>query len=136
MARVQTGSTKMINLAILLVIGVTLVVAVMLLPKGFSDDLSKIGQGSVVVVLTHNKNAVSSIEMMEMLNRVRPDYGTKVDFLAADIDTPEGEAFARQQRAGGVVLVIFGKDGSKLGLLSDSTDEQKLRSTLDGVLSH
>ncbi len=132
----QNGSARRVNLIIMVVVCALLAVAVMLLPKGFSDDLSKIGQGSVVVVLTNDKNTVGGMESMVLLNTVRSDYEGKVEFLVVDVNTPEGQAFTRQQAVGAVVLVVFGPDGSRQGVLAGGIDEKELRSALDGTLSH
>lgn len=107
----------------------------MLLPKGFSDNLSKIGQGLPAVVLTHDKNSVGSMEVMVLLNKVRADYAGKVDFLAVDIDTREGQAFSRQQGVGGVMLVLFDPDGARRSVLNGGIGEKDLRSEIDNILS-
>ena len=135
MTYAQTGSAKQTNLFIILFICVILVAAAMLLPKGFSDNLSIIGQGSVVVVLTHDKNAVDGILTMDLLNKIRSDYYGKVDFLAVDVNTLEGQAFTRQQGVGAIVLVLFGPDGSRRDVLGAGIGEQELRSALDDILS-
>jgi preprotein translocase subunit SecG len=51
----QSGSATRTTLITLAAIVAFLVVAFMLLPKGFKSDISVIGQGSNVVVLAHNK---------------------------------------------------------------------------------
>lgn len=135
MTHTQTGSATRTSLMIVLVIGALLAAAVMLLPKGFSDDLSKIGQGVAVVVLTHDKNTVGSMEYMELLNKVRADYAGKVDFLAVDIHTQEGQAFSRRQNVGAAVLVLFDPDGVKRGVLYHGIGEQKLRSEINHVIN-
>lgn len=135
MTYTQTGSARHTNLVIILFICVILVAAVMLLPKGFSDNLSKIGQGTVVVVLTHDKNTVGGMVAMELLNKVRSDYEGKVDFLAVDVNDQQGQAFTRQQGVGAVVLVLFGPDGSRRDALNAGISEKVLRSALDDILS-
>ncbi len=135
MTYTQTGSARLTNLAIILVMCVILAAAAMLLPKGFSDDLSIIGKGSVVVVLTHDKNSVNGMEMMDLLNKVRSDYKGKVDFLAVDVNTPKGQTFIQQQSVRAIVLVLFGRDGSKRDVIGGEIGEQELRSALDGILS-
>ncbi|GJM05371.1 MAG: hypothetical protein DHS20C09_13620 [marine bacterium B5-7] len=134
MTYAQTGSAKLTNFVIILVICVILVAAAMLLPKGFSEDLSIIGKGSVVVVLTHDKNSVNGMEMMDLLNKVRSDYKGKVDFLAVDVNSPKGQAFIQQQRVGTIVLVLFGPDGSRGDVIGGDIGEQELRSALDNIL--
>jgi len=133
MINTQNGSTRSINLIIILVICAVVVAATMLLPKGFSDDTSKIGQGSVVLVLTHDKNFMGGTVAMEMLNRIRSDYEGKVDFLAIDVNTPQGQAFTRLQGVGSEVLVLFGPDGSRRDVYGAGISEKELRLVLDGI---
>lgn len=126
----QTGSAKL-TLAILLGLACVLAIAVTLLPKGFKDDLSLIGQGNVSVVLTHDKNLVGSTHMMELLNTVRPDYEGRVEFLAVDTATPVGQKFVHDQRVGVVNLVIFDPQGKRQSIVNGGIDEQQLRRVLD-----
>ena len=135
MTYTQTGSAKLTNFAIILVICVILFVAAMLLPKGFSDDLSIIGKGSVAVVLTHDKNSMNGIIMMDLLNKVRSDYKGEVEFLVVDVNTVKGQTFLQQQRVGAIVLVLFDPDGSRWDVIGGDIDEQKLRSAFDSILS-
>ena len=134
MTYTQTGSARHTNLVIILFICVILFAAVMLLPKGFSDNLSKIGQGTVVVVLTHDKNTVGGMLAMELLNKIRSDYDGRVDFLAVDVNAQQGRAFTKQQGVGAVVLVLFGPDGSRRDVLDAGISEKVLRSVLDDIL--
>jgi len=108
-------------------------VAVLLLPKGFSDDLSKIGQGLPVVVLMHDKNSVKSLALMELLNKIRSDYAGKIEFLAVDIDSQEGQVFSRRQAVGAITLLLFDAHGVRRAVLDQSADENLLRSVLDGL---
>jgi len=135
MTYTQNGFARLTNLVIILAVCVILVTAIMLLPKGFSDDLSKIGQGSVVLVLTHDKDTVGGMLAMELLNTIRSDYEGMVDFLAVDVNTSQGHAFTRQQGVGSVVLVLFGPDGSRRDVLSAGISEKELRSVLNATLS-
>lgn len=135
MTYTQTGSATRTSLMVVLVIGGLLAVAVMLLPKGFSDDLSKIGQGSAVVVLTYDKNLVGSMIFMELLNKVRSDYAGEVEFLAVDINTRKGQNFSRRHGIGAIVLVLFGPDGVRRGFLNGGIGEKVLRSEIDNILS-
>ncbi len=130
----QKGSAKLVKLGVMLAICSILVIAVMLLPKGFKDDLSLVGQGTVSVVLTHDKNLVGGTTMMALLNDIRPDYQGRVQFLAVDVVTPVGQAFLQEQRVGLINLVIFGPDGTRDRVLSGNTTEQQLRAVLDEVL--
>lgn len=131
----QNGFARHNYVVIVLVVGVLLAAATMLLPKGFSEDLSKIGQGSVVLVLTHDKNYMGGAAAMEMLNTVRSDYEGRVDFLAIDVNTPKGQAFTRLQGVGAEVLILFGPDGSRRDVFRAGIGQEQLRSVLDSALS-
>jgi len=133
--RYRQAGSALIKLAVILAICGILVIAVTLLPKGFKDDLSLIGQGTVSVVLVHDKNLVPSTTMMELLNKVRADYEEKVLFLAVDLATATGQRFSQSQRAGAVDLVIFGPNGQRQRLLDGKTGEQQLRAALDASLN-
>jgi flagellar basal body-associated protein FliL len=130
----QTGSAKLTTLIIILAVVAILAIAVMMLPKGFKDDLSLIGQGKVSVVLTHDKNIVASVEMMETLNAIRADYEDKVEFLAVDIATPVGNGFMRDQAVGPVVLVVFNADGTRQQVLRGDSNASQVRAVLDGAV--
>ncbi len=132
--RNQTGAASVVKLAIVFAIVGILAFAVTMLPKGFKDDLSLIGQGKVSLVLVHDKNLVGSTKMMELLNKVRSDYQDSVEFLAVDIATPTGQRFSQQQQAGAVDLVLFDADGQMRNTLSGRTAEQELRSVLDEIV--
>jgi hypothetical protein len=131
----QTGSAKLIKLSVILAIFSVIVVGVLLLPKGFKDDLSVIGQGGVSVVLTHDKNLVGGTTKMALLNKVRPDYIDKVNFLAVDVNTPIGRDFMQQQQVGPVALVMFGLDGTRQAVFRRGVSEADLRLTLNQLLS-
>jgi len=129
----QTGSALSSSLLTLVAITVLLGIAVMMLPKGYDDDLSKVGQGVNTVVLIQNKGAQQSMDLLNLLNQVRDDYQGRVDFLIADVDTEEGLAFKNNQRLDSSELVLFGPDGTQLNVLNNSIDEAGLRKALDNA---
>ena len=94
------------------------VVIAMNLPRGYSDDLSRIGKGKVAVVLVRDKNAVQSFDLMEVMNAVRDRYAGQVEFLLTDSDTPEGRAFIADKGAARVTLVVLDGNGKTLDVLS------------------
>ncbi len=133
-ATAQRGSGKIVTASILAVFVGVLAIAVMLLPRGFKDDLTLIGQGTPAIVLTHDKNLVSSTQAMELLNRVRPDYKGQIQFLAVDVVTPTGINFSRGQQVGPVQLVMFNGRGDRQQVLSGRLGEAQLRNALDQLL--
>jgi hypothetical protein len=93
-------------------------VIAMNLPRGYSDDLSRIGKGKVAVVLVRDKNAVQSFDLMEVMDAVRGKYDGQVEFLLTDSDTPEGRAFITDKGAARVTLVVLDGNGKTLDVLS------------------
>ena len=51
------------------------------LPRGYSRDLSQIGKGKNVVVQVHDHNLVGSIDLMDAMNTIRPEYAAAVEFV-------------------------------------------------------
>ncbi len=131
----QTGSAKLIKLGIILAIFGVVAAGVLLLPKSFKNDLSVIGQGEVSIVLTHDKHLVGGTTMMALLNKVRPDYADRVNFLAVEVNTPIGRNFMQQQQVGPIALVMFGLDGSRQAVFRRGVSEADLRLTLNKLLS-
>ena len=114
------------------IVGVAVFVIAML-PKSFSEDMSRVGGGSNVVVLVHNKNAIESQHLMDLLNAVRGDYAPQIEFLVADVDTENGKAFMRTQQVGAAALLLFGPDGARHGVLPGPLDKEGLRAALDAA---
>lgn len=131
---VQNGSALRSTLITVTIVVLALALAATLLPRGFSDDLSRIGQGRPAVVLMHDKEAVASQELMNLLNGIRGDYEDRVEFLVTDVATPEGEAFAAIQRVGNSLLVLFDGTGNRIAVIDGIRDAQILRSTLEARL--
>ncbi len=110
----RAGKMKWIVGGILLLIAAA---AAMNLPRGYSDDLSRIGKGKAVVVLVHNKNSPESIELMQVLDDVRGKYSGRVEFLLTEPNTPQGSAFMAASNAPQVSLVLFDANGKQLKIL-------------------
>ncbi len=131
----QKKKNGVVKLAVLASVTGILAIMFLMLPKGFKDDLSLVGNGTVSVVLTHDKNLLDSTRMMELMNAVRSDYQGTVEFLAVDLATPVGQGFVREQLVGPVTLVFFGAEGERRQVLDSRVNEQQLRETLDQLLA-
>jgi len=130
----QTGSAIRTTLVTLAAIVAFLLVAVLLLPKGFSEDISIIGQGSRVVVLAYNKDSVQSMTLMDLLNKVRSEYSNRIEFRVIDMNTPQGRAFLQQQQVQLGSLLLFAPNGTRQRAVSNIDDETELRANLDAFL--
>jgi len=93
------------------------VVAVMNLPRGYSDDLSRIGKGKAAVVLVRDKNAVQTFDLMEVMNGIRDQYAGQVEFLLTDFDTTQGRAFIAANGAARATLVLLDVNGKLVKVL-------------------
>ena len=133
MRYIHTGSAARTTLITLVVIAAFLVVAITLLPKGFSTDTSVIGQGSHVVVLAHNKELMYSLNLMDLLNKVRSEYSDRIEFRVVDMNTPQGQAFLQQQQVQLGSLLFFAPDGTRQRVVSNIDDEAKLRASLNSI---
>lgn len=130
----SSGSALSATLISIIVIVAFLIIAFMMLPKGFSSDTSIIGQGSNVVVLAHNKDSVQSLNLMEYMNKVRNDYAGKVEFVVADANTPQGSAFIDSQKIVQLgTLLLFAADGKRLQVVGNINSQSGLRSVLDAT---
>jgi hypothetical protein len=126
-----SGSVWLTTLITLALIAAFLVFAVTKLPRGYSNDLSRIGAGSNIAVLVHDKGAVQSLDLMALIDSVRSDYSGAAQFLMVDVAGEKGKTFSREQNISGVALAFFGPDGKRLDVRYDIRDEAGLRSALD-----
>jgi hypothetical protein len=110
------------------------VVAVMNLPRGYSDDLSRIGKGQAAVVLVRDKNAVQSFDLMNVLEGIRDKYAGQVEFLLTDFDTPEGRAFITANNAARVTLVLFDANGKPVKVLYAPQTAESVQQEIAGIL--
>lgn len=105
---------------------VTLVVV-----KPMSTDLSVVGQGRPALVLAYENFSPSGGEALDRLRQVRSDYESRLDFLVADLGTPEGRAFANRFQLLDGQAVFLKQDGQPLRVTNISADERELRNQLD-----
>lgn len=103
--------------------------------KPISTDLSVIGQGKPVLVLAYDNFSPTGGDALNRLRQVRNDYDSRLDFVVADMGTPQGRAFAdRYQLVDGQALFLK-QDGQPLQIISIPADERELRSRLESKLA-
>jgi hypothetical protein len=121
----------------LVIVGLVIGAAALLfaqLPRGvFSTDLSRIGQGTPALVVARDANYLAGAQVMDLINSVRPEYEGRVEFLAAHLGHPDGQAFARRHEMQDAVVVVFGADGSPSARLVVPQTAEELRAALDVV---
>jgi hypothetical protein len=104
------------------------------LPRGYSDDLSRIGKGKAAVVLVRDKNAVQSFDLVEVMNGLRDQYAGRVEFLLTDFDTPEGRAFIAAKGGARVTLVVLDANGKMANVLYPPQTTESVEQAIAGVL--
>ncbi|SEF92378.1 hypothetical protein [Nitrosomonas ureae] len=113
-----------------------IVIAVSLLPRGFSQDLSVIGQGTNAIVLVHDGNILQSTDTMAAMNAVRDDFEEYIAFIVADINTPEGKRFADSHGFGPAALAFFAANGDRLQVLYSEQTSESLRRYLNTIFNY
>lgn len=129
------GSALTSSVLTILAIILLLAFVIAKLPRGYSDDVSKIGQGANIMVLVHNKDSVHSLNLMGLMDKVRGDYKGEVEFLVVDVATPPGRSFADKQQLNHSTLAFYGPDGQRRELLFGVENEAGLRMAIDQVFA-
>ena len=95
------------------VIAAAAVLIITLLPSGALDqDLTRIGQGQPKGVITYETAHPTAIAVMERVNRLDAGAAGDIEFLVANLGTPEGDRFAQRHNLPGPgVLAVFDGDG-------------------------
>lgn len=107
------------------------------LPRGaFSTDLSRVGQGTPALVVARDINFLAGAEVMDLLNGIRPEYDGRVEFLAAHLGHPDGQAFARQHGMRDATVVLFSGDGQRLETLRAPQRAAEIREALRAANIH
>lgn len=75
-------------------------------------DLSRVGQGKPVIVQVHDPSCPTCTALQRQTRNALREFGEcDLVYLIADINTPEGQAFAVQHGVGNVTLLLFDGQG-------------------------
>ncbi|MFT6712238.1 MAG: hypothetical protein ACJATO_002627, partial [Arenicella sp.] len=103
--------------------------------KPIGSDLSVIGQGKPVLVLAYENYSPTGGDALNRLRRISSDYDSQLDFVVADLGTPDGRAFANRHQLFDGQAVLLKSNGQPLGGMSIPADEKELRSRLESKLA-
>lgn len=98
--------------------------------KPINTDLSVIGQGKPVLVLAYENYSPNGGEALNRLRQIRSDYDLRLDFVVADMGTPEGSKFTSRYKLFDGQAMFLTKDGQPLDVISVPADEQELHRLL------
>ncbi len=105
------------------------------LPRGpYSTDLSRIGQGRPAMVLAYDINSMGGMEVMAMMDTLRPAYQERIHFLVAPLGAPEGFAFGERHDAVNGTVVLFSAAGVAVHAMRQPANTAELQRALDGLL--
>ncbi|WP_147114630.1 hypothetical protein [Tateyamaria sp. syn59] len=75
-------------------------------------DLTRVGQGDLAIVQIHDPQCPTCTALQKQTRRALRDFDDcGMAYLVADINTPEGAAFARRFNAPNVTLLLFDGQG-------------------------
>lgn len=102
------------------------------LPRGVvSTDLTAIGEGRPVLVLTRDVNFVGGGEVMELMGQLTAEERAGVELRVAHLGRPDGQAFARQFATRDADLLLLDAQGEPLGRVEHPETLDHIRQLLD-----
>jgi len=72
---------------------------------------------------------------MDLLNKVRSEYSSRIEFRVIDMNTPQGQTFLQQQQVQLGSLLFFAPDGTRQRVVSNIDDETELRASLNSIFN-
>jgi hypothetical protein len=81
------------------------------LPDSIDDDLSKLGNGKKSVVFVYDLNRVVSNQQTLEINKVKGEFGGRVNFLVARTGYPATDDFKHTYKAESAELLFFDESG-------------------------
>jgi hypothetical protein len=119
------------SLVAVMLLGYLLIIGV---GKPISTDLSVIGQGKPVLVLAYDNFSPTGGDALNRLRQVRNDYDSRLDFVVADLGTPQGRTFANRYQLVDGQAVFLKQDGKPLLVTNIPADERELSRLLESKL--
>lgn len=129
----KISTSTRIGITVVVLVGIAALLWAFLsnLPKGYSDDLSRIGKGGNTVVLVYDKLRAASGELMGVIDQVRDDYQGRVEFLVADVNTPAGSDYISEYAYKPGSLIFYTTDGRMLTVEYRQYTRDTLKAQLD-----
>ena len=106
------------------------------LPSGsYSTELSRVGKGRPALVLAYDINSAGGMEVMKLMDALRDEYADRVEFLIADLGTPQGKQFANRHNGINGTVMFYSAKGTYVRTIHVPPNTEMLRSGLDDALA-
>ena len=105
--------------------------SIALLPRGYSQDVSLVGQGDRVVVLFQEEFSVDGQRNMDTMNALRSEYDDRVQFVVADRKLEQGKKFAEKYEINSTAFIFFTPTGKKIVTLYGEQSRELLRENIN-----
>ncbi len=128
--RYQQGALKNNLIAMLLVLGGLAVLVTTMLPPSYNDDLTLIGKGKPAIVIVFDSGSMSSVQLVENLNPLKEKFSDQLNFLIADINSPDGAAFQRNNNVHDGNALFYTSTGEKIFELNGPLETDVLESII------
>lgn len=102
--------------------------------KPIGSDLSVVGQGKPALVLAYENYSPTGGEALNRLRKVQSEFESRLEFVVADLGTPQGRAFAERYKVNNAQALFLSQDGEPLQATAIPADEQELRNHLEATL--
>ncbi len=103
--------------------------------KPIGTNLSIVGQGKPTIVLGYENYSPMGGAALSLLRKVRGNYDSRMEFVIADLGTPQGQQFADRHQLFDGRAVFLNQDGEPVRITSIPAQEDELKSLLDAMLS-
>ena len=102
----------------LLIILFTLIVILafswVMLPQGYSTDITKIGKGKPAVIIIYDANNAGSDHLIESFTQVRGEFESQVEFIIVDVNAPGGQDFANTNAVPAPSALFLSREGMRV----------------------
>jgi hypothetical protein len=106
-----------------------------LAPKPMSSDLSLISEDKPAVVLAYENFSPTGGEVLGRLKALRPDYEARLNFIVADLGTPQGRAFGERHGLVDGQAVLLSSEGRAVAVMGPMASDPFMRELFDKQLA-
>lgn len=99
-------------------------------------DLKRVENGKPTIVQIHDPQCSSCVALQRETKQALKNFDDEdLDYVIANIKTPEGRNFANRYGAQHVTLLLFDKDGALQGVLQGQRGRGELRFAFERLIS-